>query len=139
MNPLYYALPVAVGVCGVLQAGLNRRIAEEWGLAWVVMWNTLIVLVLTAIVIGLGLFPGKINFSTMKWWHMLPGLFGFVIVLCIPVSISKIGALNSFLVLISVQILVSGAWDKIVEGAELSWTRVLGASLALAGAWLATK
>lgn len=136
---LLYLLPFAVGICGVLQGALNRRMAADWGLGWVVMWNTLIVLVLTSVVIALGLYPGKIQLGQLKWWHFLPGLFGFVIVLCIPLSISRIGALSSFLIIISSQILVSGAWDKFVQGVDLSWTRILGASLALAGAWLATK
>jgi uncharacterized membrane protein YdcZ (DUF606 family) len=136
---LFYLLPFAVGICGVLQGALNRRMAAEWGLGWVVMWNTLIVLALTSVVIALGLYPGKIQLGQLKWWHFLPGLFGFVIVLCIPLSISRIGALSSFLIIISSQILVSGAWDKFVQGVDLSWTRILGASLALAGAWLATK
>ena len=136
---LFYLLPFVVGICGVLQGVLNRRMAAEWGLGWVVMWNTLIVLVLTAVVIAMGLYPGKIQWGQLKWWHFLPGLFGCVIVLCIPLSISRIGALSSFLIIISSQILVSGAWDKFVQGVDLSWTRILGASLALAGAWLATK
>lgn len=135
----FYLLPFAIGIVGVLQGALNGRLSQQWGLGWTVLWNTITILVLSTIVVALGIFPGKINLAAFKWWHLLPGLFGFLFVLFIPLSISRIGALNSFLILISSQLLVSGAWDKFVEGVDVSWTRALGACLALIGTWLASR
>ncbi len=139
MKNMFYILPFFVGICSVMQGALNKKLATEWGLGWAIMWNSIIVIVLAGIIVGMNLYPGKMNLAALKWWHMLPGLFGFAIIMLIPLSISKIGALNSFLILISSQILVSGLWDILVEGVSLSWTRMIGASLALMGAWLATR
>jgi bacterial/archaeal transporter family-2 protein len=139
MLKIFWMLPFVVGICTVMQGALNKRLATEWGLGWALLWNSLICAVLAGLLVAFNLYPGKINFVEMKWWHFLPGLFGFVIILLIPLSISKLGALNSFLILVCSQIIVSGAWDQIVEGISLSWTRLLGACLALLGAWLATK
>ncbi|MEO5668504.1 MAG: DMT family transporter [Bdellovibrionota bacterium] len=138
MNPVVYVLPLIVGLCGVLQGGLNKRLAAEWGLGWVLMSTSVLVLLFSGVLLALDVYPGKMNFSELKWWHALPGVFGFLVVLCIPISIARIGALPSFLIVVASQIVASGAWDKFVEGAELPWTRVAGASLALVGAWLAT-
>jgi len=143
MKSLFWLLPFAVGICSVMQGVLNRRMAGDWGIGWAILLNSLVVIVLAVGLVAFNIYPGRMSFgemvSSLKWWHFLPGFFGMAIIVFIPLSISKLGALNSFLILISSQILVSGLWDKLVEGMTLSWTRMLGASLALLGAWLATK
>ena len=139
MKNLFLLLPFVVGICSVLQGGVNKRIAADWGLSWAIMWNSILVIILAGIVLWGGWYPGKINLAAVKWWHFLPGIFGFIIIFCIPISISKIGALNSFLILVTSQLIVSGLWDRFAEGISISWTRIAGASLALVGAWLATR
>jgi len=144
MKNIFLLLPFVVGICTVMQGVVNKRIAGEWGLSWALMWNSVICLILAGVMLWGPWFSGpwysgKLNLATMKWWHFLPGIFGFIIILCIPISISKLGALNSFLILVTSQLLVSGLWDHFVEGINVSWTRATGACLAIVGAWLATK
>ena len=47
------------------------------------------------------------------------------------------GALGAVLVLLVTQLVVSMVWDAVVEGVPVQPLRVVGAALALAGAWLA--
>lgn len=139
MSKIYLLFPFLVGLCTVVQGALNREISEKWGLSWALVWTSIVVLVLTLIMTVTPYFPGKITWSDYKWWYVIPGLCGFLIIVGIPFSIGKIGALNTFLVIIASQIIVSGAWDRIVEGMTLSWTRMLGAFVTMIGVWLASK
>jgi uncharacterized membrane protein YdcZ (DUF606 family) len=132
-------LPLLAGAAGVLQGGLNKRLAPEWGLAWVLVITSIIVLVLSGVLLLTNAYPGKLSWSDMKWWHALPGFLGFAVILCIPISIEKLGALPSFLMVLASQIVVSGLWDRFAEGVALSGPRLIGAALAILGAWLATK
>jgi uncharacterized membrane protein YdcZ (DUF606 family) len=138
---LSYLLPLVVGVCGVLQGALNKRLAAEWGLGWVLMITSIVVLLLVGGLMLMNVYPSptKFELGALKWWHVLPGLMGFLVILCIPISIARIGAMTSFLLVVASQVVVSGLWDRYMEGVELSWSRLVGASLTLVGAWLATK
>jgi uncharacterized membrane protein YdcZ (DUF606 family) len=143
MKSLFWMLPVLVGISTVIQGGINRRLSDTWGLGWALFFNCAIVMLLSMLLVMINVYPGKMSLmamaSSIRWWHFVPGFAGMIVVLCIPLSIAQLGALNSFLILVSSQILVSGLWDRLVDGIGISWTRALGAFLALFGAWLATR
>jgi len=134
-----FLIPFIVGFCAVIQAGLNRKIAASWGLSWTIVLNTSILLAVGFLCLSMGLWSGKAASSTFRLWYLIPGLAGFAIVAGLPLSVGKIGALSTFLILISAQIIFSALWDKGFEGIALSWTRALGATLVLVGAWIATR
>ncbi len=135
----YYLLPFILGLIGVLQGTINRQLANSIGLSYALVFNSVLVLIFTTVLLLLGFFPGKFSLSELKWWSILPGVFGFSIILGAPIAISKLGALNTFLIIVLSQIIVSGLWDQFVENIAISWTRVVGSIIVFLGAWLATK
>ena len=136
---LYYLLPFVLGFIGVLQGTINKQLANSIGLSYALLFNSILVLILAGGLLLFGFFPGKFSFSELKWWAVLPGLFGFMIILGAPIAIAKLGALNTFLIIVLSQIIVSGLWDQFVENIAISWTRVVGSFIVFLGAWLATK
>ncbi len=137
-------LPFCIGAIAVLQATMNRRIAESWGLAPAAMLNTLIALLSAAALLGYcvtagartGLFRVAIEPSSFRWWWLLPGVFGFAIVVGLPWAVGKAGALPTFVSLVAGQMLMSTLWDRFALGIALDPSRMLGAALAIASVWL---
>ncbi len=137
-------VPWVIGIVSVLQAALNRRIAASWGLIPTALLNASIFLLLAAIcyawaVTGRGPFADwalPLSLRDMKWFWVLPGFFGLLIVLGLPWSIARVGALTTFIVLVASQMLASAVWDRLVEGLPISGTRLFGALLAIIGAAL---
>jgi transporter family-2 protein len=71
--------------------------------------------------------------SLVRWWWVLPGSFGFCLVLGLPWAVQQMGALATFVALIGAQMVTSMLWDSYVEGTALSLPRLLGAAFAVAG------
>lgn len=147
MNPLIL-LPILVGVAVVVQAGLNRQIGAQWGLAGAVLLNSAVVLVLS-----LALFafvklrpdavpeflrvpdaPGRVE----GWRALLAGALGVTIVLGLPWGFARLGALEVILTVMVAQVAASLVWDWRVEGIGVQPLRVVGALVALGGVVLAS-
>ena len=139
-------LPLYLGFASVLQGGLNRTLAKNWGLAGAALLNSLVLGFIGLLVFFVArgtptrlpeIFrdPGT-AFSNFSWWYLLPGLLGFSLVAGIPMALSRLGALQTFVVLIASQILASMAWDAFAEGKPVTLARVAGAVLAFLGAAL---
>jgi bacterial/archaeal transporter family-2 protein len=71
------------------------------------------------------------------WW-IIPGLCGLTLVAGLPWAVERIGALQTFVVLVAAQILFSIVWDQFAEGIAVTTPRVIGAALAIAGAAVTT-
>lgn len=141
-------VPVIVGLGAVLQGALNRRIAGRWGLPAAALLNATVLLVAVGCFFLLAktreeLLPVSLRLKPMEEgpsvWFVLPGLLGFALVAGIPWAIGEIGALQVFVLSISSQLLGSMAWDALAEGKPVTWNRVGGVLLAIAGALLATR
>ncbi len=137
-------VPWVIGIVSVLQAALNRRIATSWGLIPAALLNASIFLLLAVVCYlwartGRGPFADwtlPLSLREMKWFWLLPGFFGLLIVLGLPWSIARVGALTTFIVLVASQMMASAMWDRWVEGLPMSGTRLFGALLAIVGAAL---
>ena len=141
-------LPALLGFAAVLQGGLNRQIASQWGLAAAALFNTLVLLLA---VLGLLLlarwrpelmppfFQLRGGLTDIRWWWVFPGLCGLALVAGIPWTISRIGAFPVFLGILSGQLIMSLAWDAFVEHRPVTTLRLVGAGLALLGAFLVGK
>jgi bacterial/archaeal transporter family-2 protein len=137
-------LPLCIGAAAVLQATMNRRIAESWGLAPTALLNTLIALLSVAAMLGYCLTAGartgllRVAFepASFRWWWLLPGVFGFAIVVGLPWAVGKAGALPTFVSLVAGQMVASALWDRFALGIALDPSRTLGATLAIASVWL---
>jgi uncharacterized membrane protein YdcZ (DUF606 family) len=112
-----------------------------------VLWNALILLTL-----AIGLFtyawlqPSAVpeslqpKLATYQFflWHLAPGIAGAVIVFCTPVSIRTLGAAQTYILIITAQILFSSLWDHWSQTAQFSPTRILGLLLVVIGSGLFT-
>ncbi|MDP3275147.1 MAG: DMT family transporter [Deltaproteobacteria bacterium] len=145
MNSGYFVFAISVGFAAVLQGALNRRVAQAWGLPAVAMLNSLVVLAASLALYvaarngltGNDLFRHRAEaFSQMRWWHIAPGMLGLMIVLGLPLSISKLGAQATFALVVAGQMITGIMWDRMVEGIAISAWRLGGLLLVMAGAAL---
>ena len=136
------------GFFAVVQAGINKIIAEEWGFSSALLLNGLVFLVFNLILFaGVWLQPKLFpedyllqgRFTDFKMWWLIPGLCGFLLVTGLAVSLTKIGALQAFVICIASQVLCGLAWDAMVEGKALTTARVVGALITVSGAFVASR
>lgn len=144
---MIWFLTFLVGLSSVIQAGLNRQMAEPWGLPATVLLNAVMFLVAAAIYFFLAsmeLVPlpdyltHKGPISSGSWWYLLPGVLGFLFVLGLPICIAKIGALQVFVGLVLAQIIGGLFWDKYIEGINWSWNRWMAGGFAVIAVILAS-
>ncbi|MBU8895252.1 hypothetical protein DRW03_06765 [Corallococcus sp. H22C18031201] len=139
-------VPLLCGLAVVTQGGLNRRFAGQWGLWSAALLNMTVALVATFSVYALlrwapGVLPGGgsvlTRFGSLTPWHVLPGLCGVVIVAGMPLAISRLGAVQSVLLLIAAQLVAGLVWDALVENRPATAARIVGSVVAFAGAAIA--
>jgi len=144
MGPMDWALALGamIGLGTVLQGGLNRRIAGAAGLTQAALLNAVITLVVVAVlVLIVRLAPQRFpEFFRSRgwpedaaWWYVLPGVCGVLIVVGVPLAISRIGASKTFLLMMSFQMLGSLFWDASIEAKPINLARVIGVALAFLG------
>jgi uncharacterized membrane protein YdcZ (DUF606 family) len=138
-------LTVYLGLASVIQGGVNRKIALNWGYPETTFLNALVLTVASGAVFllakslgwGSGLREREHIFQGFNIWYVAPGLLGFSLVILVPYVIEKIGAMNLFVALIGSQLLASATWDYFMEGIGVSPARLFGAALAFIGATIA--
>ena len=143
----FLAVPLLVGTIIVLQGTLNRQLGAVMGLGTAVLLNAAVVMA-AAVVFFLSvrsapdsfpeLFRGSYAPGTFSPWMLLPGVFGFLIIAGVPWAISRLGAARVFVAVVVAQLVVSLLWDGLTGAAPISWQRVVGAGLAIAGVALAS-
>lgn len=144
---MVWMLIAVIGFLSMYQGGMNRLMTNDWGLPGTLLMNAFIFL-LPALIFywgvkwswfpQTGVFQNLAPFQNIKLWHFLPGLFGFAFVLGVPIAISRIGAVLTFVTLVVVQIAAGASWDLLVENKSIGLQKWLGLSIALAGILLAT-
>ncbi|NUM87713.1 MAG: DMT family transporter [Bdellovibrionales bacterium] len=144
-----FLLAFVVGSLGVFQNTVNKLISDGWGLPLTLVANGVVLLgASTVFFLVLRLFPEeslhplfrpRANLAGLSWIHLLPGLFGLIVITIIPYAIDRVGATRIFIALVAAQIAASMAWDRFTAGSEISPQRLLGAGLAFAGAILAAR
>lgn len=140
-------VPFLLGVAAVLQATLNKEIAAHTGLAAATALN---MVVAAALAITLAVFcsvraeaSGPLRWSVeataFRLWWLVPGVVGSLIVLGLPWSVQRIGALSTFVALVAAQMLTSALWDRYATGIPLSPARIAGALCTVAGVVLLSR
>lgn len=138
-------ISITMGIASLLQGGINRQIASQWGFVGAAFLNTLVILVIvSALYVASRWYPDLLpkvlhdrgSFSRIQWWYIIPGLAGLFLILGMPWVISKIGALNLFMGFVSAQLAGSLIWDACMEGIPLSAIRVTGVALSFVAVWL---
>lgn len=140
MNSWVSFLPALLGVVVVLQAGLNKKISAQWSISGAVLLNALVFFVIAAIAyFFVPNFKGNIELKSFNWWYLIPGALGCILVFGGPMAIMRWGAVHTFILIISAQLLASLVWDSQVEGLPVSTMRIAGIALAWIGAVLVCK
>lgn len=144
-----YLLPLFAGAAIVGQGGLNRHLARGLGLASALALNSLTLLAASGTLFVVSqlrpewlpaLFRAPAESGRWPATFLLPGLLGFTILTCVPVAISRLGALQTFVIVVASQLVLSGVWDAWIEDRPFSVDRAIGAGLALAGAaWVSWR
>lgn len=142
-----FVVPFVLGIAAVLQATLNRQIAANSGLAAATALNMAIAagcaFAFAAWCATRGAADGVMRWSpdvsAFRAWWVVPGVVGFLIVLGLPWSVQRIGALSTFVALVGAQMLTSALWDHFAGGIPLSATRIAGALCSLAGVVLLVR
>lgn len=154
---IYWILSFSLGAIAVLQGGLNRQIAREWGLSVAIFMNAFLLLILATLFILVcyfypqyfnQVFSPKVNFSEpattghnswqtfltqWRWWFMIPAFCGFALVSGIPALIPKLGAAGVFLCIVVGQMVFSLLWDLKIEAMPPDPKKLLGVALAFLG------
>lgn len=135
-----------LGAAAVVQGGLNRYVMADWGLSGAILFNTVVLLVIAMTFAAIShYFPQYLPEGTplksaaYKWWFIVPGICGFLLVAGIPSAIPKIGASGVFLSIIAGQLFFSLLWDFKVEQMVIEPQRVIGVVLALIGVYLSFR
>ncbi|MCM2352842.1 MAG: DMT family transporter [Pseudobdellovibrio sp.] len=140
MNSWVSFLPALLGVVVVLQAGLNKKISAVWGISGAVLLNALVFLVIAMVAyFFVPNMKGNIELKNFNWWYLVPGTLGCILVFGGPMAIMRWGAVHTFILIISAQLLASLVWDSQIEGMPVSTMRIAGIALAWIGAVLVCK
>lgn len=139
-------VPFALGLLAVVQVGLNKRIAAVIGLMPATLLNAGILLAVAGVIwlYARGLRPagewtvGNGSLGQFAWWWVVPGLCGLALVAGMPWAVKRVGALQVFVLLVATQMVFSLVWDHFVEDVAVTAPRVIGAALAIAGAFVST-
>ncbi len=127
-------IPFAIGMIGMLQGALNKLIAGENGLNKTAFFSNVITFAICSVVFFVAkrfpqLVPSLLQHPesfSFKWWYVLPGIFGFFIIIGIPWSITAFGALKVTVGLVAAQMVTSLLWDFYVENLPLTGLKILG-------------
>lgn len=143
---LNFLLPMALGALVVFQGVMNRQIGEVKGLSFAVFMNA-VVLVTVASTVLAGLFVWgqqapdylrpQLN-PVWRWWYILPGLMGFMLVFNVPISMRGLGAFPTIVSMLLGQLLCSFIWDALAAG-SFNITRLAGLILTALGTYLAVR
>ncbi|MCB9777722.1 MAG: DMT family transporter [Alphaproteobacteria bacterium] len=144
---MIWVVPLVVGTLAVIQGGLNRMLAERYGLVPVVGLNAVVFGLAIAVLGGVVVarpdwFPASWAPTGARWqpklWHVVPGLCGFALVAGIPWAIGHLGAVRVFVGIVVAQVVASALWDGLVEGTPPTPLRIAGAVVAILGVVLAS-
>jgi uncharacterized membrane protein YdcZ (DUF606 family) len=144
MSP-WTLVPVMLGAVAVLQGMLNRELAQSIGLGRAAAINGVVVATaLVSVYVAVRAHPERFpdlflpRPGALPWWIALPGLCGGVVVLVTPWAIARLGAAPVFIGVVAGQVGFSLALDAWALGTPVSWSRLLGAMLTMAGVVLAS-
>lgn len=144
----YFLAPIAIGFMSVLQISLNKQLGQRYGLASALMINAVMIMVAAgALFLAVIYFPsrfggfiaGSNTAFSLKWWHFIPGIFGFAVIAGLPYCMNQIGALAVFIIFVTAQVIASMLWDNLVDGMPLTISKIAGAAIALVGVILVSK
>jgi bacterial/archaeal transporter family-2 protein len=136
----YVLTAIVLGIAVVLQVSINRQIALRWGLAPAVLLNALVLTAAASLFYVFARLQGSGGFvlrtdtslGEMRWWWILPGVFGFALVTLLPWATHHIGFQRVFVALVATQLAASVLLDIIFERIPFSMPVAVAVVLAVA-------
>ena len=134
-------VPVIVGMATIFQAAINKKIGMKLGVIHATTLTNFFGLVYSLILFYLikglnfhkgSFFASNYSLAEFEWSYLIPALFGVVIVIGIPFSIFKIGAVSTTVLMVAAQLITSAFWDARFEGLPITTPKMLAIALALA-------
>jgi transporter family-2 protein len=134
----------AVGGLIALQPAINAGLGRATGnLAAALVSFAIGTLLLAAIVVLSGQSSGLDSTFDVQWYYLLGGVLGAAYVFTALVVVSSIGAGGTAAATITGQLIASVALDRLgilgLEEAQITFERVLGVALLLAGTYLVVR
>lgn len=141
---VFYLIAVAAGLSNPVQSAINATLNKGLGQplvsAFVIYGVALSTLVVGSLVYGLSTKGLGGRFGEVPWWAFTGGVCNLVFVLASAIATRAIGSGAFTVVVTTFAITLSVVLDRFgllgLEVHALSWQRVLGALLAIAGAVL---
>lgn len=138
---------IAMAVVGgaiALQAPINAGLGKATGSFAAALVSFLVgTAVLAAIVVASGKAGGVGEATNVEWYYLLGGLLGAAYVFTALVTVDTIGAGGVAAATITGQLTTSVVLDRLgilgLEEVTLSWDRLLGVGLLLAGTYLVVR
>lgn len=142
-----YLIPILAGFSIVFQATLNRSSASQIGLVTAIFVNAAVFMIV-ATVYWLAMRAQWINGSEvlsahkinqLQWWQIIPGILGFFIVICTPLSIQYFGAASTFSIIVCTQMVLSLIWDSFQTKTVPSALSLLAIGFIIVGVFILLK
>jgi transporter family-2 protein len=130
-----FLIPLVVGMAGILQGGVYSKLSKEIGLTQgLLIGNALVLLISLVLVFAVSKYPSafpeffrlKAPLSAFKWWYLLPGIFGFIIITGLPAGMVNLGAIKTTVLILVAQMITSIVWDVSVEKLPINTMKSLG-------------
>lgn len=142
MQKLMWYLPLLLGSILVIQTGLNEQMQQHISFAHTLLINNLVFISLTCILLFIQynyqeLLPTQFNPGKpliIKWWFIIPGIFGALYVAGNILSFGTVGAAHTTILVVIAQLIISILWDYFMKNQSLEWKQVFGAVLTMIGA-----
>lgn len=134
----------AVGGFIALQAPINAGLGKATGsFAAALVSFAVGTLILAAIVVASGKAGGVPEAANVQWYYLLGGILGAAYVFSALVLVDEIGAGGVPAATVTGQLVTSVLLDRFgvlgLEQTSLSWDRILGVALLLAGTYLVVR
>jgi len=135
-----YIIPLLIGILGILQGALIKNVSLEIGAAHAILITMAIYFFLGIVFFIVisnnpqilpSFYAVKFPLTYFKWWHLLPGVLGFFIVLFFPQAMHQLGAVKVTILIIAGQIITSTLWDFFIENISLTPFKFLGIIFAI--------
>lgn len=146
MKIIFYLVPILVGVAMSIQSGINAQLRNGLNhpvlAAFLSFLGGLLFLGIMLLVMRQPL-PLTADFTAIKWYNYTGGLLGAFVVYAVIMSVQRIGAANMFVLIVAGQLVMAVIMDHFsmlgMKESSITWQKVLGVLLVIAGAYLVNK
>jgi len=141
-NRMFYLLAFCNGIVGALSRLVNASLATYTGSLSGSFINHVVGTVTAGGLLVAGVRTGVLQWGGLPWYYWIGGCMGVFVVAASNYAVPRIGAVLLGMLLLAAQLIASAGLDHfgLLGGSpiELSWMRVLGLAVLLAGAALTT-